>query len=82
MGVVRPEEIEKIARQKPFRPFVVEMIDGTRYRFKSPENFFVSRSAIHTLDRDKNPLLISLVMIAAVRVEPQGDQGPEAWMIA
>ena len=66
---MRREEIERVGRRRPFQPFVVELIDGKRYRFRSPEQFIVSRSAIHTLDRHFDPILISLSRIATVRVE-------------
>jgi predicted component of type VI protein secretion system len=69
MVPMRREEIERVARRKPFQPFVVELIGGKRYRFKSPEQFIVTRSAIHTLDRNFDPVLVSLSMIATVKVE-------------
>jgi len=65
---VRKEEFDPIARQRPFQPFEVRLVDGRKFRFRSPEQFIVSRSAIHTLDGQGNGLLINLALISTVRV--------------
>ena len=62
------EEIDKLIRAKPFAPFEVRMVDGQKYRFRSPEQLIVSRSAILTLDKNNDVEIISLVMIASVHV--------------
>ena len=65
---MRKEELDTIARQRPFRPFEVRLIDGRKFRFYSPEQFIVSRSAIYTLDKNGDGLLISLDLIATIRM--------------
>lgn len=65
---MRKEELDTIARKRPFQPFEVRLVDGRKYRFRSPEQFIVSRSAIHTLDENGDGLLISLDLIATIRM--------------
>lgn len=65
---MRKEELDKVARQRPFQPFEVRLVDGRVFRFSSPEQFIVSRSAIHTLDEAGDGLLINLALIATLRV--------------
>ncbi len=62
------EEVDEIARKKPFRPFEVRLVDGERWVFRSPEQFIVSRTAIHTLDRKGNGHLLSLPLISKIRI--------------
>ena len=62
------EEIDKLIRAKPFVPFEVRMVDGKKYRFRSPEQLIVSRSAILTLDKNNDVEIISLVMISSINV--------------
>ena len=69
------EDLERDIRKRPFRPFEVELADGKKFRFESSEGFFVSRSAIHTLDNEGEVLLISLGLISTVRVQDEG----QAW---
>jgi hypothetical protein len=64
---VRKEEIDQFARQRPFQPFTIRLVDGQVFRFDSPEKFFVSRSAIHTLDEKGDGLIINLMMIATIK---------------
>lgn len=62
------EEVDHIARKKPFEPFEVRLVDGERWTFRSPEQFIVSRSAIHTLDKNGDGYLISLPLISRIRI--------------
>jgi hypothetical protein len=63
------DDVEELARRKPFCPFLVRLVDGTRHRFKSSEEFVVTDGAIHALDRSRGDLLIGLVAIVTIRVE-------------
>jgi hypothetical protein len=65
---VRKEEIDKVARRRPFQPFSVRLVDGRTFSFKSPEQFIVSNSAILTLDREGDGLLINLGLIATIHL--------------
>ncbi|MBI2901656.1 MAG: hypothetical protein HYY17_15845 [Planctomycetes bacterium] len=65
---MRKEEFDKIARQQPFQPFEVRLVDGRIFRFKSSEQFIVTRSAIITVDEEADGLLINLGLIATIRV--------------
>ena len=65
---MRREEVDKIARQKPFQAFEVRLVDRCVFRFKSPEEFLVSRSAIVTLDEEGDTLLINLGLIATIQI--------------
>jgi hypothetical protein len=58
-------EVDQIARKKPFE---VRLVDGERWTFRSPEQFIVSRSAIHTLDRKGDGHLLSLPLISKIRI--------------
>jgi len=65
---MRREELDKIARQRPFQAFEVRLVDGRTFKFNSPEEFLVSRSAIVTLDREGDTLLINLGLIATIQI--------------
>jgi hypothetical protein len=65
---VRKEELDKIAGARPFKPFEVRLVDGRTFRFNTPEGFVISRSALTTLDKEGELLLISLPLIATVNV--------------
>jgi len=65
---MRKEELDQVARQRPFEPIEVRLVDGLVFRFDSPEQFIVSRSAIHTLDAQGDGLLINLGLIATVKL--------------
>lgn len=65
---MRREELDKLARQRPFQPFEVRLVDGRTFRFKSSEEFLVSRSAIVTLDKEGDTLLINLGLIATIQI--------------
>lgn len=65
---MRKEEFDKVARKRPFQPFTVRLIDGQTFTFKSPEQFIVSNSAILTLDKEGDGLLINLGLIATVHL--------------
>lgn len=65
---MRKEEIDKVARRRPFQPFSVRLVDGRTFSFKSPEQFIVSNSAILTLDREGDGLLINLGLIATIHL--------------
>ena len=60
------EEIDQLIRKKPFEPIEIRLVDGRKYRFTSPEQLFVSRSMIHTLDKNGDAEFISLIMIASI----------------
>lgn len=64
---MRKEELDEWAKARPFEPFEVRLVDGHRFRFRSPEQFIVSRSAIMTLDEKGDAMFVSLEMIATVR---------------
>lgn len=65
---MRKEDVEAIARRKPFQPFEVRLVDGERWTFKSPEELIVSRGAIYTLDRRGDGHFISLGLISKIRL--------------
>jgi hypothetical protein len=67
MVIMRKEDVEKLLRERPFKPFEVRMIDGHRFRFHSPEQILVSNGAIWTLDGKGDVMVISLGLIAALR---------------
>ncbi len=63
---MRKEDIDRVARQRPFQPFEIRLVDGRTFRFKSPEEFIVSRSVLITLDENADMLLINLGLIATL----------------
>ena len=65
------EEFDRIARQRPFVPVEVRMVDGTRIIFRALEQFLVSRSAIFTLDPEGNALSYNLLLVRSVRHRPE-----------
>jgi hypothetical protein len=71
---MRHVEVQKVATKKPFRPFVVEMVDGHSHPFNSPEGFVITPSAIYTADQNHDLLILSMDMISRIIVrEPQGE---------
>lgn len=67
MKEMRQADFERIARDKPFRPFEVQLVDGRKYQFKSPEEFVVGKSVILTIDKKGLPLLINLGLVSTVQ---------------
>ena len=63
---MRKEEIDAFAARRPFEPFTIRLIDGRTFTFRSPEQYIVSRTTIHTLDKKGDGLLISIAMIATI----------------
>jgi len=43
-------------------------VDGQKFRFKSLEQFLIGRSILVTIDKKGLPLLISLDLIATIRL--------------
>ena len=64
--MMRKNEVDKFAFQRPFKPFEVRMADGHRYRFTKLEQFVVTNNAILTVDRRGDPLFLSVGMITAI----------------
>lgn len=60
--------MDAVARQKPFKSFEVRLVDGRTFTFRTPEQFVVSLSAIHTLDEHGDGLLINLARIASIHL--------------
>ena len=74
-----PEEIQKLIRAQPFRPFRIHLLDGSSHEMKHPEMVMVGRRTI-TLGiprREGDTIyryteLISLSNIGRIeRLEPQ-----------
>jgi len=65
---MRKEELDQVVRKRPFDPIEVRLVDGRVFRFDSPEQFIVSRSAIHTLDEEEDGLLTSPGLIATIKL--------------
>ena len=64
--MMRKDEVERYARQRPFVPFEVRMTDGQVYRFRKVEQFLVGRNHIHTLDRKGGSVFISIDVISTI----------------
>ncbi len=70
---MRKEEIDNILKQRPFHPFEIRLVDGRTYRFVSPDQLLVNRSAIYTLDENQDGLFINLGLIATIHVHDGAD---------
>lgn len=66
VGVMRKEDVDKVAAARPFRPFEIRLVDGQRYRFHRIEQFLVSRDHVLTLDRKARPVYISIGLITTI----------------
>lgn len=72
---MRKADFDKVAGERPFRPFEVRLVDGRVYRFKSPEGFVVSPTAVFTLDAKGEVLVISLGLVATLHQLPRNGNG-------
>ena len=64
--MVRKEDIDRYARQRPFKPFEIRLVDGQRFRFSSIEDFLVGRNMLAALDRDGVIIHINMDLIATI----------------
>ena len=61
------EEIDRVARQRPFVPFEVRTADGKVWLLDQIERFFVSNRAIYLLDRRRNAVVLDIFLITSIR---------------
>jgi hypothetical protein len=64
---VRKDEIDRYILKRPFEPIEIRLVDGQKFRFRSPEQFLVGRSMLVTMDKKALPLFISMDLIATIR---------------
>ncbi len=63
---MRRDEVEAVAKRRPFTPFEARLVDGRTFRFTSPEQFVLTRSAIYTADSKGRGLIIDYLMITTL----------------
>ena len=59
-------ELERIAGQKPFRPFELRMDDGSRRRFLQRHGFLIFPHAFHFVDEQRETFYINYDSILQV----------------
>lgn len=69
---MRIEEIRKVQRAQPFRPFILHLADGRTFEVKHPEFLFLGHSERTAIVDDVDgsfeiidPLLVTSVSVAA-----------------
>lgn len=70
MAMMTKKCVDAFARRRPFTPFEARMVDGQRYRFRSPECFIVGRDAIALVTRTGTIKAISIHSISMLRPLP------------
>jgi len=72
---MRPEEITRLLKTRPFEPFGVYLSDGSSYAIRHPDQVIVTRRAAHIgIPRDGDDDLIAqeVVVCALVHVTRLG----------
>lgn len=64
---MRHDELNKLVRRKPFRPFNLDLVNGQTFYFDDPESFIITRGDLHTTDKDFELVLINLALVSTVR---------------
>jgi len=59
------QEIRKVAKQRPFKPFVFHLDNGQKHSIKHPE-IIVSNQLIMTIDADGKAVLIAPEAVTAI----------------
>jgi len=60
------EEIRKIVKIRPFKRFEIHVKDGTKYLIKHPENIFITKQLIVTVDEQGQSILIAPEAVSTI----------------
>ncbi len=61
------DEVDRFARQRPFEPFEIRLVDGQRFRLRRIEEFVVGRYAVGILMKDGTIAQVSIGLISTIR---------------
>ena len=65
--MMRKENVDAFATQRPFQPFEVRLVDGQRFRITSIERFTVGRYHMAVLNPKGVIVTVSMGLIATIR---------------
>lgn len=66
--MMRQQDVEDIARARPFQPFEIRMVDGQRFRLTSVEQFLVGRNAMCVLTPRGTIAYLGIGLISTIRI--------------
>lgn len=80
---MRPEDLHRFLRRRPFRPFRITLTDGRSYEIHHPELMMVGRSSAEVgipSPRHREPTFerivsVSLLHVMEVELLPESDAG-------
>jgi hypothetical protein len=71
---VRPDDLLRFIRRRPFEPFRIHIADGTVYDIRGPEMAFVQRSTVDVavpLANQSDALMeVTVALLHITRIEP------------
>ena len=77
---MRTEEIRKVQRAQPFRPFILHLADGRTFEINHPEFLFLSHGERTAIVDDVDgsfeiidPMLVTSVSVAPVQTQSTSD---------
>jgi hypothetical protein len=77
---MRAEEIRKVQRAQPFRPFILHLLDGREFQINHPEFLFLSHGERTAIVDDVDgsleiidPMLVTSVSVASAKAESASD---------
>jgi len=65
--MMRKENVDAFALQRPLQPFEIRLVDGQRFRIRSIEQFIVGRYHLAVMNSKGVIVTLSLGLIASIR---------------
>ena len=62
------EEIRKITKNRPFKIYEIHVENGEKYLIKHPENIFITRQLIVTVDEQGQSILIAPEAVSTITI--------------
>ena len=60
------DEIRKITKNRPFKMYEIHVENGEKYLIKHPENIFITRQLIVTVDEQEQSILIAPEAVSTI----------------
>jgi hypothetical protein len=62
------DEIRKVAKARPFKPFEIRVENGGKYLIPHPENIFITNQLVVTVDEQGESILIAPEAVSTIRL--------------
>ena len=60
------DEIQKLTKNRPFKAYEIHLDNGEKYLIKHPENIFITRQLIVTVDEQGRSIFIAPEAISTI----------------